>query len=362
MKKRSWIVLLTGALLVSACGKPADDKARETKAASAERSIAVTTTAAKTTAVPIVLEAVGDVQSIKAPTIGAEIAGRVTQLMVDVGDVVAKGDVLCEVNRSGIVLELDVARAERGRVEALVNNQQLAVQRLRDLKKKSFISASDIDDAEAQLHALGKELEVAKAREELAQYQLSKTTITAPLSGKIDARLISVGDYVKDGAPLFTIADTEALRLVMVFPEPATSQLHKGTPLKVRTAVNPDLTFDAAITEIRPQVESANKGTRAYADLPDPSLTRAGSSAAVWATVAVHENAVVVPQLSLVRRPAGEVVYVIGADNKASERSVVSGAQLDDGIEIIKGLQPGERIAVDGAGFLSDGALVEIKK
>jgi multidrug efflux pump subunit AcrA (membrane-fusion protein) len=115
------------------------------------------------------------------------------------------------------------------------------------------------------------------------------------------------------------------------------------------------------MTEIRPQVESANKGTVAYATLSDPGLTRAGAGATVWATLAVHENAIAVPQLSLVQRPAGEVVYVIGADNKASERLVVSGERLESGIEIVEGLQPGERVAVDGAGFLNDGAKVEIK-
>ena len=80
--------------------------------------------------------------------------------------------------------------------------------------------------------------------------------------------------------------------------------VREGTPLTVMTAVNPGEVFTAAITEIRPQVESANKGVVAYADLPDARLTRAGASAAVWATLAVHDNAMVVPQLSLVRRPA----------------------------------------------------------
>ncbi len=108
-------------------------------------------------------------------------------------------------------------------------------------------------------------------------------------------------------------------------------------------------------------MESANKGVVAYADVPEPGLTRAGATAAVWATLAVHEDSIVVPQLSLVRRPAGEVVYVVGSDDKVIERLVVSGARLEAGIEIVEGLQPGERVVVDGAGFLSDGAKVEVK-
>jgi len=364
MNKGFLITLLSAMLLLSACSKEADDKdkALNKESASLQGAIAVTATEVKTQAVPIVLEAVGEVQSIKAPKIGAEVAGRVTQLLVDVGDVVAKGDVLGELDRSGILLELDVARAERSRVKALTTNQELVLRRQQDLKKKSFVSESAIDDAKAQLRALREQLKVAKAQVALAEYKLSKTIITAPLAGKIDSRIVSVGDYVKDGAALFTIADTETLRIQMVFPEPAMAQLHKGTPLKVITAVNPGNKFDATITEIRPQVESANKGVVAYADLADPSLTRAGASAAVWATLAVHEDAVVIPQTSLVQRPAGEVVYVIGANNKVSEHVVISGARLENSIEIVKGIEPGVQVVVDGAGFLTDGVAVEIKQ
>ncbi len=362
MKKRSGFVLLASALLLAACGdKSGEEKGSEAKAAAPERAISVTATTVEATSVPIVLEAVADVQSTRAPTIGAEISGRVTELLVDVGDVVARGDALGQIDRSGILLELDVARAERSRVEALTKNQELVVKRQYDLKKKSFVADSAIDDAEAQLRALTEQLKVARAQVALAEYKLSKSTITAPLAGKVDARRVSVGDYVKDGAALFTIADTESLRLRMIFPEPAMGQLHEGVPLKVMSAVDPGKLFAANISEIRPQVDGANKGVTAYADLPDPSVTRAGASAAVWATVAVHEDAVVVPQLSLVRRPAGEVVYVLGSDNHVSERKVVSGARLENEIEIVEGLAPGEQVVVDGAGFLTDGALVEVK-
>jgi len=362
MNKGLLVALISTVLLISACNKQAEENEAKKDSVDKKGAIAVTTTEVKAQAVPIVLEAVGEVQSIKSPTIGAEVAGRVTKLQVDVGDVVTKGDVLGELDRSGILLELDVARAERSRVRALTINQELVLKRQQDLKKKSFVSESAIDDAKAQLRALREQLKVAQAQVALAEYKLSKTTIKAPLAGKIDSRFISVGDYVKDGEALFTIADTEALRLQMVFPEPAMGQLHKGTHLKVISAVNPGKSFEAAITEIRPQVDSTNKGVVAYAELPDPSLTRAGASAAVWATLAVHENAVVIPQTSLVQRPAGEVVYVIGTDNKVAERAVVSGARVDNGVEVVKGLKSGERVVVDGAGFLTDGAAVEIKK
>jgi hypothetical protein len=147
----------------------------------------------------------------------------------------------------------------------------------------------------------------------------------------------------------------------MVFPEPFLSKLHVGTPLRVKTAVDYERVIRLAITEIRPYVETANKGIVAYADLNDPRVSRAGASAYVQAILETHKNALLVPQLSLVQRPAGEVVYIIGKDNKAIERIVHSGTNINGKIEILSGLANGERVAVDGSGFLTDGATVEVK-
>lgn len=361
MNMRCLLLPIALALVVSSCSRDPEELLAAEESTVRESAVTITAAEAKQTAVPIQLEAVGDVNTIEAPTIGAEVSGRITDVLVDVGDMVAKGDLLGRIDRSGIELQLDAARAEQGRVDALAANQEIEVKRLRDLKQKSFISTSAIDAAEAQLRAVREQQKVARAQVALAQDRLNKAAIQAPAAGKIDARFISVGDYVRDGAPLFSIADTSALRLVMVFPEQAMGRLRKGTPLEVITAVNPGVKFTAAITEIRPQVEAANKGVVAYADLQDPDVTEAGASATVWATLEVHDHSIVVPQLSLVQRPAGEVVYVIRPDSRAEERKVVSGARLDGGVEIVSGLSPGERVAVDGAGFLSNGVKVEVR-
>lgn len=371
MMKYSLSALTLAALLLSGCGNKAAEEettAEDTQAAApapeaaSERRISVSTLTTTPEDVSILLEAVGEVQSLEAPTVGAEVGGRVTRIMAEVGDVVAQGDVLATIDKTGIDLELDVARAEQGRVQALVENQAMDLKRLQDLKKNSFVSTSDIDKAEAQMRVLKEELAVARARVALARDKLSKTTVKAPVSGKVDIRLISEGDYVKDGDPLFTLTNTEALRMAMVFPEPALPRLKIGTPLRFVTAVDPERVLQARITELRPMVETANKGVVAYADLPEPQLTRAGASAGVKAVVAVHKDAIVLPLLSVVRRPAGEVVYVVGEDGRVAERKVKTGVRVEKRIEVVEGLEHGEQVVVDGAGFLTDGAAVDVKQ
>lgn len=359
--KRRVILLLVAVLLGSGCGKKAEEQAGKPQAA--QQAVAVTTMTAATADVPVMLDGVvGEIQNVTAPTISAEVAGRVTQLLVDVGDQIKKGQTLARLDSSARVLERDAAQADERRVQAQINNQEAQSQRLHELAKSNFVSKEQLDLAETQLTALREELAAARARVALAQDHIHRSVIVAPVAGRVDARLVSVGDYVKDGGALFKLADSGVLRLVMVFPEPAITMVRVGTPLKVLTAADMTRRFDAVITEVRPMIETANKGVVAYADLKEPGLNRAGGSADVQAIITVHKGAVVVPQLSLVRRPGGEMVYVIGADNKAQQRRVVSGVRLDDRIEIVEGLQAGEQIAVDGAGFLTDGVSVEIKQ
>lgn len=359
------LVLALTLSFVAGCSRNAEENAADKKpqsvSLSVSRNLAITTTEVANEDVPIILETIGEVQSKIAPTVDAEISGRVIQLLVDIGDSVKEGQVLAKLDKTSIELERASAQAEQRRLIALVNNQEAIVRRYQDLSQNSFVSKNALDEVESQLEALRQQLAVAESKLSLAEDQLNKSTITSPIDGVIDSRLVAVGDYVKDGIPIFKVADTGTLRVVMVFPEPALSKLRIGTPLKVRTAVAYERVISLAITEIRPYVETANKGVVAYADVRDPNAIRAGGSAAVQAVLEVHKNALVVPQLSVVRRPVGEVVYFIGKDNRAVERIVRSGAHFNGKIEILSGLAQGERVAVDGAGFLTDGTAVEVK-
>jgi len=101
----------------------------------------------------------------------------------------------------------------------------------------------------------------------------------------------------------------------------------------------------------------ANRAMEVIVDVPNPGDWKPGASVNGALVVAEHPQAVVVPEVSLVIRPAGEVVYVIN-NNKAEQRVVRSGIRQDGYVEILSGLELGETIAVDGASFLTDKAPV----
>lgn len=312
---------------------------------------------ASTQDVPVVLKSIGRLESRAAPLVAAEIDGRVLELAVDEGAEVAAGAVLAELDPTSVTLEMRAAKADLGRIGALLANEERRVERLRTLAARELVSREQLDDAQAQLAVLRAQRDAVEAQLRIVEDQVSKTVVRAPLAGRIQKRLVSVGDFVKRGSPLFEIATSASLRALLPVPEPLAARLAPGLAVKLGSPLAPDTHATGVITELRPAVGADNRAVWAIVDVQNPGAWRPDATVRAEIVVAMRANAVVVPQQSLVRRPAGEVVYVI-RDGKAVQRVVGTGERLDGLVEITSGVAAGETVAVEGAAYLSDGAPV----
>jgi len=319
----------------------------------------VSVTEARVQDVPVLLGSIGRLESRASPLVAAEVDGRVLEIRVDEGAAVAAGATLAELDATTVRLQLEAARAEAGRIGALLANAERRAQRLRELRGKGSISQEALDDAEAQLKVLVAQREAVQAQLRIAEDQHTKTVVRAPLAGRVQKRLVSTGDFVKRGTPLFEIATSGSLRAMLPFPESLAPQLAPGLAVRMSSPLAPGKEASGVITELRPAVGATNRALWAIVDLENPGDWRPDATVRAEVTVGTHANAVVVPEQSLVRRPAGEVVYVI-ADGRAAQRIVTVGERLDGLAEITGGLAGGERIALEGAAYLSDGAPVRI--
>ena len=319
----------------------------------------VSVTHAGTRDVPVLLRSIGRLESRAAPLVAAEIDGRVLKLAVDEGEEVATGATLAELDATSITLEVRAARAELGRIGALLANEERRVERFRTLADRELIAREQLDDAEAQLAVLRAQRDAVEAKLHIVEDQLAKTVIRAPLAGRIQKRLVSVGDFVKRGSPLFEIATSATLRALLPVPEPLAARVAPGLAVTLGSPLTPDLHAAGVITELRPAVGEANRAVWAIVDLENPGAWRPDATVRGEIVLARHPDAVVVPEQSLVRRPAGEVVYVI-RDGRASQRVVTPGERFDGLVEIVSGLAAGDTVAVEGAAYLSDGAPVRL--
>lgn len=304
-------------------------------------------------------EAVGTVDPQSAPMIAAEVAGEVLRVYVDVGDAVRRGQKLADVDAQDYRLARDAAQAEVRRVEALAANQSRLTRRYRELTKQNFMSPVALEESEAQLAALQQQLNAARIQLQQANRNLAKASVTSPAAGRIEQRLVSAGDFVSIGKPLFQLAGTQKnVRVILPFPESVAARIRIGQKVLLATPGDTRAGAWARISEIRPMVGNTHS-VEAIAEAPGPSPWRAGAS--VNGRVVLSERvAVAVPETSIVLRPAGEVVYVI-EHGKAKQRVVETGAREAGRVEIIAGLREGETIAVDGAAFLTDGTSVTVQ-
>lgn len=323
------------------------------------RAIRITTAQPARATIEEIEWSVGLIETRTSSQVAAEVAGEVVQVFVDEGQGVAAGAVLAEIDPSEYQLERSREQSEVRRLSALLRKQERELERARKLYEENLIAEDELDGLDAELDALREQLAGARAQVDSTDRRLGKTRLVAPVESEVATRNVDVGDYVQTGTVAFDLIDMRNLRVRLPFPEYRAPQLATGLPVRLTSAVAGDSVVEAVVTDIRPSVNPSSRSLTIIVDFENPGGWRPGASVRADLILAVRENALLVPQVSVVRRPAGDVVYAIN-DGIASQRVVQRGDRRDRMVEIVSGLTGDEEIAVDGAGFLSDGAAVDV--
>lgn len=343
-------------LMLSACGGQDNSDA---KAVAATRAVMISTTLAEVKDLPVWLETVGRVHSHSAPTLAAEVAGRVVQVSADTGDSIEAGQLLAQTDTSTLLLQQQAAQAGVDRLQVHIASGQRRVERFETLSLKNLASQTQLDDAKEQLEAFRADHKAAEAQLAIVNDSLAKSRVTAPVSGVIQQRFISEGDFVSRGQPLFEITQPGHLQAWLPYPEAVALQVKVGQAARLYSPLIEGELISGKVTELQPSIGSGSRAVMAIVDLDKAGSLRPGATLSGHVLVATHANAVMVPNKSIVHRPTGDMVYII-QNNTATARKVASGRNQGAMIEITAGLKGGEVVATDGASFLSDGASVSI--
>lgn len=349
-------MLLMTALLLSACS---DEESPTLAAGDEQTAVLIATGQAAVTDLPIWLETVGMVHSRSTPTLAAEVEGRITMINFDTGDSIEAGQAMAEIDTSTRLLEQKAAQAGLERLEVHIANGERRVKRFETLAARNLSSQSQLEDAREELGAFRADYKAAQANLAMVADSLQKSRVLAPVSGLVQQRLVTAGDFVKRGDPLFEITQPQILQARLPFAESLALQIQVGQAAKIYSPLTPGELVEGRVTELQPSVGLGSRAITAIIDLDNPGMLRPRATLSGRVLVDTHINAVTVPVISIVRRPAGETVYVIN-NGKAEARLVVTGFHNDDRIEIVKGLAGGEAVATDGAAFLTDGASTKL--
>ena len=303
------------------------------------------------------IASLASIEAVNSPQVLAEVAGRVAAVAVDVGAQVKPGQLLLTLDPADLRNSKLAQDAEVARLGALADQQRRNVARYRDLLAQGFISDAKMDELVAQLQAIEQQWAAAKAQAANSQRMVDKAQVRAPVAGAIDTRLVNVGEYVTVGKPLFTLASGGALRARFALSGREAASVKPG--LLVRLEADGER-LSSRISETRPAIDARNGMIEALAPLPADGPWRAGL--AVHAEVVLAERqGLAAPQVAVIERPAGSTVYVVKGD-RVEARRVRTGIRQDGWVELLDGVQAGETLAVDGAGFLTDKAKVKLAK
>jgi membrane fusion protein, multidrug efflux system len=318
----------------------------------------ISTTVSAVQSLEIREESLGTLEGLVDPTIAAEVAGKLIQVLAHPGNVVKKGEVVAYIESTDYNLQSTEAAAEVARLEALIANQSRTVDRNQKLVQKNFISQHALEDVTTQLTALQQQLDAAKARAQIVTRARNKTRLISPVDGVVQKQILSAGDYVKVGDPVLQIIGKQKLRAHLPLPESIASQLHAGLKVRLSTPTS-DVQVISVVREFKPLISETSRAMDVIADVNQQEGWQPGASVKGEIILGQHKDAVIIPEESVVLRPAGEVVYII-KNNTAIQQLVKTGLRQDGMIEILEGLNPGAVVATDGAAFLSDQAKVTV--
>jgi multidrug efflux pump subunit AcrA (membrane-fusion protein) len=344
------------------------------------------------------VDVVGTLAAVDQVTISSEAEGKVRRILADLGDRVAAGQVLIELDseRQQYTLEQQQAALARSlaqygatdpknlpEIEKTPDAQKAnadlvlatqAFERANELFKRTLISQQALDDARAALQSAratydaalqnGKNLrasiQASEATMKLAGRQLRDTEIRAPFDGYVEKRLVNLGELVRAQMPVMAVVRLNPLKVIAEIPEKMTPWISDGRPVELRVDAYQGRTFAGKVTRISPAVNTATRAFPFEALVPNPDAAlKPGTFARVHVEIGKVDDVLTLPYAAIQYRYGVNRVFVVTGDRLAV-RELTVGERLGDRIEIMSGVKEGERVAITDVDTLAEGLLVAV--
>lgn len=314
------------------------------------------------------LKALGTVTPLKTVTVRSRVEGELIRVEFREGEFVKAGQLLAQIDPRPFQVQLEQAQGQQQEHLAELANTQGELKRFQDLQAKGYVSAQELSNQEALVRQFEARRKSDQAAVDDARLQLAYTRITAPISGRVGLRAVDAGNLVRvnDASGIVTITQMRPISVVFTVAEPdlpavrAAARIDSELPVEAWGRDERTRLALGKLWSLDNQIDTAT-GTlrlRAQFDNGDEQLF---PNQFVNVRLRVRDDpATVIPNAAVQFGSRGNFVYVIGADNKAAVRNVELGVTQGEKVAIAKGLEPGERVVLEGMDGLRDGRLVEI--
>lgn len=307
----------------------------------------------------------GVVEAVRQTQISAQVAGSVQQLMVKAGDTVGAGQVIARIDARAAEQGVAAGQAQVAAAQAQLALAASELERKRQLFQKQYISQGALDQAEAAHKATLAQVQAARAQTSVASTQTAFHVVKAPYAGVVAQVQVERGDMAMPGKPLATLYDPGALRVSAAVPSSllATRDVTGAPRVEIPALAEAGASIAPTRIQVLPTVDPQSLTQVVRADLPANLAGLApGQFARLWMPPAAgaggssagHAPALAVPAGAVVRRSELTAVYVLSAQGKPVLRQVRLGARVGDEIEVLAGLDAGEKVLLDPARALRE--------
>ena len=382
------LALLGAALLAVSgigCGKDTTS-ARAAGGAKAQEPHPVRVVAAAIGPFPRTVTVTGTLAADEEVVAGFKVAGRVSEIAVDLGSPVRKGQLLARLDPTDFRLLMEQAEAALRQVRAglglprdgsdesvdpektalvrearaVLEEARLNRDRTARLSEKNLIARSEVDASQSRLLVAESRyqaaLEEIRNRQELlaersssralARQQLSDAVLSAPIDGAVRERRASVGEYLAAGAPVFGLVRVHPLRLRVAVPERDAPSVRVGQAVRVLLEGDPAV-HAGRVARLSPSIQEQNRTLNVEAEVANQDgKLRPGSFARAEIVVEADRTAVMLPASTVVTFAGLEKVFVV-KDGKAVEKRIRTGRRSGDRVEILEGVAAGEPVVTD---------------
>ncbi|HEY4933084.1 MAG TPA: efflux RND transporter periplasmic adaptor subunit [Terriglobales bacterium] len=311
------------------------------------------------TSVPEVVEATGTVRAALSAQISSQVIGTITRVNVHEGDRVRRGEVLVAIDEAQQQAAFAGAnaglRASQESIAAADADYALAestMKRYQMLYDKKSVSPQEFDEMKTRLAAAKARRDAARAGREQSEAGVSQagtamsfTKVRAPFDGMVIAKLAEPGAMASPGVPLLTVEDTSRFRLEATVDESKIGAVRLGESVPVVIDALGEQAMDGKVTQIVPAADPGSRTFTVKIDLPSNPQMRTGLFGRARFARGQHD-AIAIPKTAILNRGQLQAVYVVGSDQLASLRYVTLGPASADLVEVLSGLQPGDRIVV----------------
>ena len=337
------VIVLSLSVLYYSCGKSGsetNDKQNEKKLALVKAKTVETSSFENN------FKVIGTIKPLAEAKVSSEEGGVLVSLYKDKGSPVGKGEVIAR-------LKKDVEYAAYEQMEAQVNLAKINYEKQKQLWEENATTELQYLTAEWQYKSAQRQLEVMKMH-------LKTGFIRAPISGVVSDKFMNKGEMTAPGAPILNIIDISSVKISAGLSEMYVPKVKKGQSVNVTIDVLPGVEFEGKVNYIAPSLSGASRTFEIEVIIRNRDrILKPGMSANIQIAEYRQDNSIVIPQDLIVDYGDEQFVFVLEGEI-AKKRVIKIGDRNQNMVQILNGLNPGEKIISEGFQSLKDGEKVQV--